>query len=93
MRATPSLRLTAAANLTVGAGHDGCRSPAGLIDDVDDLQKVLQGAGETVELRHRHHIAGSDLVQHPVQFRPMAARPADMLVEDFLRSAGAHGRR
>ena len=46
-------------------------------------------AGEAVNARHRHHVAGREPVEHPVKLAPVGARARHLLAEDV--AAGASG--
>ncbi len=60
---------------------------AGLLDALGDFQQVAGGAGEPVQARDRHHVAGAQMIEQPPQLGPVALRPADLFLED----AGASG--
>jgi hypothetical protein len=52
---------------------------------LDNVEKVSQGAGESVVLRHHDHVAGPELLEQPVQLGPPADSAGDPVPEDALR--------
>jgi hypothetical protein len=58
-------------------------------DALDDGEQVEGAAGEAVDPRHRHHVAGGELAEHPVKLAPVGPRARYLLAVDV--SAGASG--
>jgi hypothetical protein len=55
----------------LGAGvgprfRQGSKLRLGVHDALDDAEQVKGAAGEPVNPRHRHHVAGAELGEHPV---------------------------
>lgn len=61
----------------------------GVHDPLDDLEQVEGAAGEAIDARHRHHVAGGQAVEHTKQFAPVGARARHLLAVDV--SAAASG--
>jgi hypothetical protein len=53
--------------------------PARVHDLLDDGEEVEGRAGEAVDPRHRHHVAGSEAFQQSKQVAPVCSRAAHLL--------------
>ena len=53
-------------------------------DRLYNLQEVLQRPSKAVILRDGYNVTVAELLQHSVQFRARAPRPADLVCEDLL---------
>jgi hypothetical protein len=54
---------------------------------LDDAEQVEGAAGEAVDPRHRHHVAGSQLAEHPVKLAPVGSRTCRLLAVDVPAAA------
>jgi hypothetical protein len=61
----------------------------GVRDALDDGEQVEGAAGEAVNPRHRHHVAGGELAEHPVKLAPVGPRARYRLAVDV--PAGTSG--
>jgi len=59
----------------------------GVHDALDDTEQVESAASEAVDPRHRHHVAGGQLAEHPVKFAPVEARSGHLLALDVAAAA------
>lgn len=62
------------------------RLPGG--DRRNCVQQVARGAGQTVEPRHHHHIAGQQAVDKAAQLRPVRLSPTGNFPEHLLAAGG-----
>ena len=51
----------------------------GVHDLLDDAEQVEGAAGEAVDARHRHHVAGGEALQHFEKLAPVAVRARHLL--------------
>ena len=67
----------------VGPGL-GNRLEAGtrVADCFHDLQEITGGARQSVELPDGYNVALAQLIEHPVEFRPVTVSPRDFLTKD-----------
>ena len=54
----------------------------GVHDALDDAEQVKGAAGEAIDPRHRHHVDGGQLAEHPVKFAPVGMRARHLLAVD-----------
>jgi hypothetical protein len=69
--------------------RQGSELRLGVDDALDDAEQIKGAASEAVDPRHRHHVAGGELAEHPVKLAPVGARARHLLAEDV--AAGASG--
>lgn len=71
----------------------GQRSEPGalLLDLLDDLQEILQAPRQAVILGDYHHVPDPELIQHPVQLRPVAGGTGDHISKDPFRPGSSDG--
>ena len=62
----------------------------GVHDALDDAEQVKGAAGQPIDARHRHHIAGGRLAEHPVKLPPVGARARHLLAGDIPVAASRH---
>ena len=64
----------------------GQRSQAGLglADSLGNIEKIARRSGEAIEPRHRHHVAGLQMVQHLRQLGAAAMRAGCLFLKDAL---------
>jgi hypothetical protein len=48
-------------------------------DPLDDGEQVERAAGQPVNPRHRHHVAGAEPAEHPVKLAPVGPRARHLL--------------
>jgi hypothetical protein len=54
-----------------------------------DGEQIKGAAGEAVDPRHRHHVAGGQLAKHPVKLAPVGTRARHLLAVDVpARTSG-----
>jgi len=56
-------------------------------DALDDGEQVKGAAGQPVNPRHRHHVAGAELAEHPVKLTPIGPRAGHVLAADIAAAA------
>jgi hypothetical protein len=59
----------------------------GVDDALDDAEQVKGAAREAVNPRHRHHVAGGQLGDHPVKLAPVGPRARHLLAIDVPAAA------
>jgi hypothetical protein len=59
----------------------------GVHDALDDLEQVEGAAGEAVNPRHRHHVAGGKAVEHAEKLAPVGACAGHLLAVDVAAAA------
>lgn len=72
-------RETAGRRRSVDVFGQGPKSGTALADGLHNLQKVFEGPGQSVVFGDDHNVTVAELVQHPVQFWPVALRSADLV--------------
>ena len=69
----------------IGPGlGNGLEAGAGLADGFDDLKQVAGGAGQPVEFPDRDRITRAELVEHAVEFGPVAVGAGELFAKDAL---------
>ena len=56
-------------------------------DALDDSEQVEGAARQPVDARHRHHVAGGELAEHPVKLAPTGACARHLLPVDVPAAA------
>ena len=59
----------------------------GVHDALDDAEQIKGAAREAVDPRHRHHVAGAELAEHPVKLAPVGPRARHLLAVDVAAAA------
>src|SRR6516162_3804860 len=59
----------------------------GVHDALDDAEQIKGAAREAVDPRHRHHVAGAELAEHPVKLAPVGPRARHLLAVDVPAAA------
>ena len=59
----------------------------GVHDTLDDAEQVKGAAREAINPRHRHHVAGGQLAEHPVKLAPVGPRAGHLLPVDVPAAA------
>src|SRR5262249_39828232 len=58
-----------------------------IYDALDDAEQIEGAAREAVDPRHRHHVTGGQLAEHPVEFAPVRSRAGRLLPVDIPATA------
>jgi hypothetical protein len=75
--------------VAVSAHGQGAELPACIHDALDDGEQVEGRAGETVNPRYRHHIAGNDVVQKLQKLAAVGLRAAGPFAVELCAPVGA----
>jgi hypothetical protein len=59
----------------------------GVDDALDDAEQIKGAAREAVDPRHRHHVAESQLTEHPVKLAPVGVRARRFFAVDVPAAA------
>jgi len=63
------------------------RNCAFVHDALDDGEQVEGAARQPIDARHRHHVAGGELAEHPVKLAPVGPRARHLLAIDVAGGA------
>jgi hypothetical protein len=70
---------------------DGLEAGTGLANGFDDLKQVAGGTGQPVELPDGDDVSVAKLIEHSVQFGPVAVGSGDLFSKDFAASGLVKG--
>jgi hypothetical protein len=65
----------------------GSKLRLGVHDALDDAKQVEGAARQPVDPRHRHHVAGGQLAEHPVKLAPVGSRASHLLAVNVPAAA------
>jgi hypothetical protein len=64
----------------------------GVHDALDDAEQVKGAARQPVGPRHRNHVAGGQLAEHPVKLAPVAVRACHLFAVDVPATASCRAK-